>query len=115
MLGSLVINVLLKEVVYSIQYSHCGNEYIGETERPVQKRLHEHYLSAKGHQVCAPRGQHYKEMPPEEQTGNQHFQPFVNVSVVTRQSSTVNRRIAESVIIRERVPKVSQDSGWTLL
>ena len=46
--GLLSGNCLSKNVVYSVSMccSICGDEYVGETERPLPVRFHEHFLQA---------------------------------------------------------------------
>ena len=102
-----------KGVVYSLLCSQCGEEYVGETERPVRERMTEHYRDAKLLLAKSPWGSHYRERH-QQDTSQRDFQPFQQARVIGRATSRIDRRLLEATEIRRRQPRINQDSGWKL-
>ena len=76
-----------KNVVYAMDCTVCGEEYVGETERPVRVRMTEHYRDAKTRAVRAPWGAHYVEEHADVDTSSPKFLPFKNARIVTTEVS----------------------------
>ena len=98
-----------KNVVYSITCVHCNDEYIGETERKLLDRVKEHAAQAEKRKEDTPWGSHY---------GKIHLPScpveFRDICVIARASDIVNRKIRESVEIRDRKPKINISHGYPL-
>ena len=91
----------------------CNQEYIGETERPVHVRFAEHYRDERARVAKSAWGSHYR--PHHKDTPAMNFQPFTKTSIIARERSVVNRKILESMHIRDRDPQVNIDGGWRLV
>ena len=78
--------------------SICGDEYVGETERPLRVRFQEHYLQAKNRAVRSPWGQLLKHNHPDVLA--KEFAPFTNARILDKQRAYPNRMLAEAVNIR---------------
>ena len=103
---------MMKNVIYSMFCSECNAEYIGETARCLRERYQEHYRQARALTVGTPWGEHYalhhgRRVP--------QVMPFGNASILTSETSHINRRIMEAMFIRDRQPAVNSDCGWKLL
>ena len=105
---------LLRNVVYSMFCSLCGQEYVGETQRCIRERFQEHYRQARALTAETPWGSHYSQYHPTEVT-KKPFKPFSNASILSIEPSHVNRRIMEATVIRDRRPSINNDCGWVLL
>ena len=105
---------ILKNVVYSMSCTLCGDLYIGETERPVRVRFQEHYRDAKAKLGTSPWGGHYKIQHRDYSTTVSGFHPFHQAKILGRESSLPSRRYLEATEIRRRRPAVNCDSGWRL-
>ena len=105
---------LLKDVVYCMSCTVCGDLYVGETGRPVRERFQEHYRDAKTMAVRTPWGSHYKSEHRESSTSSPSFQPFHQAKILGRESSLPSRKYLEATEIRRRSPQVNCDVGWRL-
>ena len=84
-------------VVYHIKCSNCESHYIGETERKLKKRLHEHHRSS------SPVGHHTHE--------TQHSFSEDEVSVLHQESDWFRRGVAEAIYITRQQPDLNRDRG----
>ena len=84
-------------VVYHIKCAQCDSHYIGETERKLKKRLHEHHRSS------SPVGQHTQE--------TQHTFSDKQVSVLHEESDWFRRGVAEAIHISREQPDLNRDRG----
>ena len=88
-------------VVYSITCEDCDTEYIGETERALNKRLSEHRRES------SPVGLHMNEQ--------RHKFQEKEVKIVDRESRWFERGVREAIHIRSRSPSLNRDQGRHLL
>ena len=83
--------------IYKIQCNDCSAHYIGETERPLKKRLQEHGREA------SPVAAHMKHK------GHQFHQR--NVSVMGIDTQWFERGVKEAVFITATTPDLNRDLG----
>ena len=98
--------------VYKITCRLCQATYIGETGRMVRYRFNEHLADARHRRPDTPFGDHY----------NDHHQSHsikpedLCITILQRTNNIKDRKIAESIHIREEMPKLNtQVASWTLL
>ena len=87
----------LSGVVYQLNCSDCNAKYIGETARPLRKRLAEH----KGTSSPSPVAHHLNS------TGHKLSQE----KVLARDSRWFQRGVREAIYIRSNSPSLNQDEG----
>ena len=88
-----------KNIVNSISCGlrHCGDRYVGETER----RLQEHEYQARHGESETPWGKHYAEKHAKEPV------KFESIRAIASVPDTVERKIRESVEIVREEPSVN--------
>ena len=84
-------------VVYHIKCSDCESHYIGETERKLKKRIHEHHRSG------SPVGQHHQE--------TSHSFSEKEVEVLHQEPNWFRRGVAEAIFIAKEKPDLNRDRG----
>ena len=84
-------------VVYGIKCSDCSSQYVGETERPLRKRLAEHKREP------SPVGTHLK--------SEGHKFDESNVKILDTDSRWLQRGIKEAYYIAAMDPDLNQDKG----
>ena len=82
-------------VVYHLECADCDHQYIGETERPLKKRLAEHQRDS------SPVGHHLS------YTGHR----LSEEKVLDRDSRWFQRGVREVIHIRNRSPSLNRDQG----
>ena len=94
-------------VVYRIPCSDCDSVYIGETARALGDRLKEHTSQSKSAVKSSAVAEHTKV------TGHKLDSP--NIKIVKKESKFLNRKIKESIAIRqESQAKLNRDGGRDL-
>jgi regulator of replication initiation timing len=83
-------------VVYHLKCNDCSAQYIGETERPLKKRLKEHQRDS------SPVAQHLNEC--------QH-QLDSKVKILDKDKRWFERGIREAIHIRDKMPSLNRDQG----
>ena len=84
-------------VVYHLKCNDCESHYIGETERKLRKRIHEHHRSS------SPVGQHTKD--------THHTFSEKEVSVLHQEQDWFRRGVAEAIYIDKERPDLNRDRG----
>ena len=84
-------------VVYHVKCKDCNSHYIGETERKLKKRIHEHHRSS------SPVGHHNQE--------TLHTFSEKDVAVLHQESDWFRRGVAESIFIAKEKPDLNRDRG----
>ena len=88
-------------VVYDITCNDCGEHYIGETARTLEKRLGEHQKQT----TSAIR---------EHQSQANHEIDWEGVKILDKESVDVKRKIKEAIHIRRQRPMLNRDRGYDL-
>lgn len=88
-------------VVYDITCNDCGEHYIGETARTLEKRLGEHQKQT----TSAIR---------EHQSQANHEIDWEGVKILDKESVDVKRKIKEAIHIRRQRPTLNRDGGYDL-
>ena len=102
-----------KNAVYELQCSLCGKKYVGETCRPVRLRYNEHLRDGLNKKPGTPLGEHFvKEHPDQQPTDT-----TLTVRIVRKCKDEADRRIAESITIRDTIPALKDynSTSWQLL
>ena len=84
-------------LVYLIQCGDCDAKYVGETERKLSKRIHEHQ------KATSPVGHHTQY--------NSHSFGKDNVKVLQLESDWFRRGVAEAIHIETEKPTLNRDRG----
>ncbi|KAL9952415.1 hypothetical protein ACROYT_G039665, partial [Oculina patagonica] len=88
-------------VVYHITCNDCGEHYIGETARTLEKRLGEHQKQATS-------------AIQEHQSQANHQIDWDGVKILDKESIDVKRKIKEAIHIRRQRPTLNRDGGYDL-
>ena len=105
-------------VVYEIACELCEEKktrstYIGETKRSVRLRFKEHLRDARHRAPDTPLGDHMIACHPDPQT---KVDGCFRISILKVCEDGPNRKIAESVFIRDRRPSLNtQTTSWPIL
>ena len=91
-----------KNCIYSIP-CECGNEYIGETGRPLKVRVKEH-------QKKVEKKQYYSSKLAEHVKDNKHKIKWENTTVLARENNWKYRKIEEAIEMSMRENIISQPS-----
>ena len=101
-----------KNVVYEIVCNVCGSTYIGESKRPLRLRFNEHVRSMLAGTEFTPLGDHFRLQHPEV-TPNKFM---LGIKVLRRTMDHPDRKILESIYIRERKPPLNENlTSWALV
>ena len=101
-----------KNVVYELTCHHCGEKYIGETSRPVRLRFNEHRRNGRNMETDTPLGEHVMHEHPELRP--EDIDVTARILRVCRDEA--DRKIAESICIRDARPKINENvTSWQLL
>ena len=99
-----------KNVVYELKCDQCGDTYIGETSRPVRLRYNEHRRNGVNREGDTPFGDHVNLKHPEQDD------TAVNARILRVCRDEADRRIAESIYIRDSRPGMNDNTtSWQLL
>ena len=107
-----------KNVVYEIVCELCEekktrNTYIGETKRSVRLRFNEHLRNARHRAPDTPLDDHVKACHPDQLT---NIENSFRISILKVCNDGPNRKITESIFIRDRRPSLNiQTTSWPLL
>ena len=107
-----------KNVVYEIVCELCEekktrNTYIGETKRSVRLRFNEHLRDARHRAPDTPLGDHMTACHPDQRT---NIEKSFRISILKVCNDGPNRKITESIFIRDRRPSLNtQTTSWPLL
>ena len=88
-------------VIYSITCRLCGDEYIGETGRPLHVRIREHLDGLRKSKMLTPLGTHRRLCH-----DNTEFE--VAVSILAREAEISARKTLEAFWISARNPKMNR-------
>ena len=86
-------------VVYEVQCPQCPEQYVGETGRTLETRMHEHLTHS---------------TPPSAVREHEHPVNKDSVKVIAREDNKFKRKIRESIEIRTRRPAMNRDQGYEL-
>ena len=105
-----------KNVVYELSCKLCGATYIGESKRPLRLRFNEHLRCAVNETQLTPIGDHFaschRGMSKEDKLAN----PPLDVKILMKTKDHPDRKIAESLCIRDRKPSLNDNmSSWRIL
>ena len=106
-----------KNVVYRLKCKLCASdvgqmEYIGETKRPLRLRFNEHLRDMTSQKQDTPLGDHFRTCHPQT-TGNL---THIDVEVLYRARDHPDRKIAESLLIRQLDPRLNSNvSSWPIM
>ena len=101
-----------KNVVYQVDCKLCGDSYIGESKRPVRLRFNEHVRSMLGATEYTPLGDHFRNKHP----GINREKSMLGVQILRRTLDHPDRKITESLYIRDRKPKMNENMmSWPIL
>ena len=106
-----------RNVVYEIQCCLCENEqnsatYVGESMRPVRLRYNEHRRDAINRTPWSPLGDHFLAAHTQDDASG----VLLRLRVLYRANDHPDRKIAESIIIRNRKPHLNtQLSSWPIM
>ena len=105
-----------KNVIYELTCTLCGDSYIGESKRPLRLRYNEHLRSAVNETQLTPIGDHFEAchqgLSKEEKLKN----PPLQVKILMRAKDHPDRKIAESMFIRMKRPKLNDNmSSWRII
>ena len=94
----------IRNVVYKIECSLCGELYIGETYRQLHSRFQEHWYSA-----CSPLKPSYKDKPLARHYSEHHpnIPPQLLLSVIARASNIKDRKVKEARMISTLKPSIN--------
>lgn len=105
-----------KNVVYELTCTLCGEKYIGESKRPIRLRFNEHLRSAINETKLTPIGDHFASCHQDLSKDEKIKSPPLKVKILTRAKDHPDRKIAESMYIRNVRPKLNDNmSSWRIL
>ena len=105
-----------KNVVYELTCTLCGAMYIGESKRPLRLRFNEHLRCAVHETELTPIGDHFKSCHKEVPKAVKLADPPLQVSVLMKTRDHPDRKIAESLCIRNKKPNLNENlSSWRVL
>ena len=88
-------------VVYLMTCQQCGEEYVGETSRPLCVRVREHLDGLRKSKICTPLGDHRLRCH-----GGTVFE--VTVTILAREPEISARRTLEALWIAAKTPKINR-------
>ena len=89
--------------IYQITCEVCNKVYIGETGRPLKKRISEHRRTTGSITTV---GEHIRD------TG--HNMRWNDIKILGSETTWFSRRIKESIEIKTRNPEINDNSGYKL-
>ena len=101
-----------KNVVYELVCGLCGKTYVGETSRPVRLRYNEHLRDGVNKKAGTPLGEHFLQEHPDQSPTD----TMLTARIVRKCADEADRRIAESITIRDTMPGLNDNTtSWHLL
>ena len=101
-----------KNVVFEVTCKLCGNSYIGESKRPIRLRFNEHVRSMLSVTQYTPLGDHFR----KEHSDVSRTKYLLEVKILRRTLDHPDRKITESLYIREKRPSMNENMlSWPLL
>lgn len=106
-----------KNIVYRLSCQLCRTnniktEYIGESKRPLRLRYNEHLRDMVGRKEDTPMGDHFREAHENTHTTSTP----IEAKVLYRAVDHPDRKIAESIWIRNQQPKLNSNiSSWPIM
>ena len=87
-------------------------EYVGETKRPIRLRFNEHFRDINNKKDDTPMGDHFSKTHPDV-----GLTPSpIEAKALYRARDHQDRKIAESIFIRDRRPKLNSNvSSWLIM
>ena len=97
-------------VIYSLRCNFCGEEYIGESQRPLRTRLKEHQLQARNRTKYTPWGEHMDKHRNEQV----EKKPVFAAKILAIEGDSNTRKAREAIEIRDKKPSINKSKGWSL-
>ena len=105
-----------KNVVYELTCKLCGATYVGESKRPLRLRFNEHLRSAVNETKLTPIGDHFGSCHNGIPKADKLNDPPLEVKVLMRTKDHPDRKIAESLCIRNSKPSMNDNmSSWRII
>ena len=105
-----------KNVVYELSCTLCGAKYIGESKRPLRLRYNEHLRCAANETQLTPIGDHFSECHAGMSKAEKLADPPLEVRILKKTRDHPDRKITESLYIRERKPGLNENlSSWRIM
>ena len=102
-----------KNVVYELSCTLCGDTYIGESKRPLRLRFNEHVRCAANETQYTPIGDHFASCHTGLPRADKLADPPLEVRILRKTRDHPDRKIAESLCIRDRKPRLNENlSSW---
>ena len=90
-----------RDIIYTISCNDCGEEYIGETARPLCVRIKEHLDGRDKSRTSTPLGTHRVQKHAGTNFG-------VSVKILAHESQTSARKCLEAFWIHAKTPKMNR-------
>ena len=91
-----------KNVVYELKCKLCGATYVGESKRPLRLRYNEHLRCAQNETKLTPVGDHFETCHRGVTKAEKSTNPPLEIRILMRTRDHPDRKISESLLIRER-------------
>ena len=105
-----------KNVVYELTCKICGATYVGESKRPLRLRYNEHLRSAANETELTPIGDHFDSCHSGITKASKFADPPLEVTLLMKAKDHPDRKIAESLWIRDKKPTLNENlSSWRIL
>jgi len=111
--GNSSVNCTMSNLVYEIlcHVDSCGENYDGETGRPLHDRFMEHYNNANNPTAASyinkPLAKHYRQKHPNAAT------PKLSLEILEKADNTVNRKIREARLLAKNKPTMNDRQELT--
>ena len=105
-----------KNVVYQLTCKLCGASYVGESKRPLRLRYNEHFRCAVNETRLTPIGDHFESCHGDISKAEKVADPPLIVKVLKKAKDHPDRKIAESMCIRDLKPRLNDNmSSWRII
>ena len=103
-------------MVYELKCKFCGATYVGESKRPLRLRYNEHLRCAQNETELTPVGDHFKSNHSGITKAEKSYDPPLEIKILMKTRDHPDRKIAESIMIRDKKPVLNEQiSSWRLM